>query len=215
MIQLPSIRGLKYPDEAVVRHFFKARLDSRPGRAVELGGGTGNNLSLYKSYGWRVTNVDRDARALADAAHNLGEEAEIVEADLSAGPPPLSGPIDALLIPNMLCYVSAAQAERLLSGVAPLMAPGCAVFVRTRARDDYRYARGRETEPHGFILDTEETGEAGAFNLFYDESALTDLLKRTLGLEPTALLRIRFDNIQSGRLVPGNSDIVVWGQRRS
>jgi SAM-dependent methyltransferase len=210
MRDLREIRGLKYPDEFVVRHFFKRGLSNRTGRVLELGSGTGNNLSLYRHWGWACVGVDYDAAAIADARFNLGEEPQFIQADLSHGLPPLDGPFDVLIIPNLLCYLTIAQARAVLNGLRPLLAAGCEVFVRTRLTDDYRYGKGVEEEADGFRLATPETGEAGLFNLFYTPPALTGLLAETLGLGAPTVLTCRFDNIQAGRAVT-NSDIIVWG----
>lgn len=212
MRPLREIRGLRFPDEYVVRHFFKRGLAGRTGRVLELGCGTGNNLSLYQAWDWTCVGIDRDAAALGDARHNLGDGPELIEADLSTGLPALSGPIDVVLIPNLLCYLTLAQAREVLSGLKPLMAANAEVFVRTRLVDDYRYGRGEEEEPDGFRLATPETGEEGLFNLFYTQAGLIALLNETLGLENPVELAVRYDNIQAGRRVPGNSDLVVWGR---
>jgi SAM-dependent methyltransferase len=211
--ELRDIKGLKFPDEFVVRHFFKRGLAERPGKVLELGSGTGNNLSLYAAYGWRLTGVDYDAAALADARWNLGQAAELIEADLSKGLPALTGPFDALIIPNLLCYLTRDQAAAALSGLRAHLAPGCEVFLRTRLVDDYRYGRGETVEPDGFRLATPETGEAGLFNRFYSQAGLVALIDETLALQDRVELQVRFDNIQAGRLVPSNSDLVVWGRR--
>ena len=212
MRPLPEIRGLKFPDEFVVRHFFKRGLQDRPGRVLELGCGVGNNLGLYQAFGWRITGLDYDKDALADARWNLGDGPELIQADLAHGAPNLDGPFDALIIPNLLCYLTAAQARAMLTGFRPALASGCEVFVRTRLVDDYRYGRGTEEEPDGFRLATPETGEAGLFNRFYTPCGLVALLKETLKLTDVTELSARFDNIQAGRRVPGNSDLVVWGR---
>lgn len=211
MRTITEIRGLKFPDEFVVRHFFKRGLANRTGRVLELGSGTGNNLSLYAQYGWDLTGIDYAAAALEDARWNLGDSSVLIQADLSQGLPPLEGRFDALIIPNLLCYLTLAQARAMLVGLKPHLAHGCAVFVRTRLIDDYRYARGEQVEADGFRLDTPETGEAGLFNLFYTPAGLVSLLDETLGLTEREELAVRFDNIQAGRRVPGNSDLVVWG----
>jgi len=212
MRPLREVRGLKYPDEFVVRHFFKRGLSERSGRVLELGCGTGNNLSLYLECGWACVGVDYDAAALADARFNLGGEPELLRADLSEGLPPLQTTFDALIVANLLCYLTQAQARAVLTGLRPVLAPGCEVFVRTRLTDDYRYGRGREEEPDGFRLATPETGESGLFNRFYTPAGLVELLTATLGLTDRTELAARFDNVQAGRRVPGNSDLIVWGR---
>ncbi len=212
MRALPDIRGLKYPDEFVIRHFFRRGLHQKTGRVVELGGGTGNNLSLYAAYGWDLVDVDYSAEALADCRWNLGEAVTLVEADLSKGLPDL-GPdlIDVLLIPNLLCYLTDAQARTVLSAARARLAPGAEVFVRTRLTDDYRCGKGVEEEPNGWRLNTPETGEAGLFNLFYTEDGLVSRLADALGLTEITALKVKFDNIQNGVRVEPNSDLVVWG----
>jgi SAM-dependent methyltransferase len=212
MRPLREIRGLKYPDEFVVRHFFKRGLSERPGRVLELGCGTGNNLSLYLAWGWSCVGVDYDPAALADARFNLGDGPQFVQADLSRAAPALAGLFDALIVPNLLCYLTLDQARARLSGLRPVLAPGCELFVRTRLVDDYRYGRGKQTEPDGFVLATPETGEAGLFNRFYTAASLCELLTETLGIVERTELTARFDNVQAGRRVPGNSDIIVWGR---
>lgn len=211
MRALPEIRGLKYPDEFIVRHFFKRGLHTRKGRVLELGSGVGNNLSLYLAYGWDCTGVDLDPDALADARHNLGEGPTWVQADLSGGLPALAGPFDAVIIPNLLCYLTLSQARAVLTDLKGVMAPGAELFVRTRLIDDYRYGRGVQEEPDGFRLATPETGEAGLFNRFYTPAGLVELLDECLHLNERTELAVRFDNIQAGHRVPSNSDLVVWG----
>ncbi|MDB5430652.1 MAG: SAM-dependent methyltransferase [Caulobacter sp.] len=212
MRALPDIRGLKFPDEFVVRHAFKRGLMARTGKVLELGCGVGNNLALYRAYGWAVTGIDFDPQALDDARWNLEADATLIQADLSDGLPVVDGPFDAVIIPNLLCYLTLAQAERALSQCAAVLATGAEIFVRTRLLDDYRYGRGEQTETDGFVLDTPETGEAGAFNRFYAAEGLVDLLTRTLKLADVTQLAVRFDNIQAGQAVPNNSDLVVWGR---
>lgn len=212
MRALPEIRGLKYPDEFVARHFFKRGLEKRTGRVLELGCGTGNNLGLYAAYGWALTGLDYDKDALGDARWNLGDTPDLIQADLTGKLPPLEAPYDVLLIANLLCYLTDKQARARLAELKSMLSRNAEVFVRTRLVDDYRYGRGAEEEPDGFRLATPETGEEGLFNLFYTEAGLVTLLTKTLGLTKVQTFRVRFDNLQNGKRVPGNSDIVIWGQ---
>jgi len=212
MRDIPDIRGLRFPDAFVVRHFFKAGLHERPGKVLELGSGTGNNLLLYQAYGWQVTGLDYDAAALEDAAWNLEGKGRMVQADLAQGLPDLGETYDVLLAPNVINYVTGADAERVLTSARRVIPAGAPVFVSARLTDDYRYGRGKQVEEHGFILDTVETGEAGLLNRFYTADGLVDLLDRTLGLTEREELSQRFDNVQGGVRVRGNSDLIVWGK---
>lgn len=212
MRPLTEIRGLRFPDEYLVRHFFRRGLDRAPGKVVELGCGSASNLALYQAFGWQVAGADIDERAIDDARWNLRGEAQLVRADLSAvTPPDLTGPWDALLAPSSLYYLGADNAERLLRDFAARLKPGCEVFVRLRTRDDYRCGRGVEIAPNTWRLATPETGEAGLSVHFYDEAEAVALLRSTLDLQDIAVLRVSFDNIQSGVLISPNSDLLISG----
>ena len=212
MRPLTEIRGLRFPDEFLVRHFFRRGLDRRPGAVVELGCGSASNLALYQAFGWRVAGADIDEKAIDDARWNLRDDATLVVADLSkVSPPELAGPWDALLAPSSLYYLGAENAERLLVDFAPRLKPECEVFVRLRRCDDYRCGRGEEVAPNTWRLATPETGEAGLSVHFYDEAEAVALVRTTLDLQDIAVLRVSFDNIQSGVLVAPNSDLVISG----
>jgi len=212
MRTLRDIRGLKYPDEYVVRWFFKQGLHERPGRLLELGCGVGNNLALPMAYGWNVDGVDLSQAALDDARHNLGPEAGLIHADLSRGLPDAAvGPYDAVMIPNLICYLTFGQAETVLDQLKARLNAGAHVFLRTRLLDDHRCGRGAEIDVRTWRLDTPETGEQGLINRFYDEAELVELLTERLGLADPVALKVRFDNPQGGMIVT-NSDLVVWGR---
>jgi SAM-dependent methyltransferase len=209
---IPDIRGLRFPDEFLVRHFFRRGLHQRAGRVVGLGCGSGCNLALYQAFGWSVAGADIDAQAIEDARWNLGEDAHLVRADLSSvSPRELAGPWDALLAPSSLYYLGTESAERLLRDFAPRLAPGCEVYVRIRRKDDYRCGRGERVAPDTWRLATPETGEAGLINRFYDEAEAVALLRATLDLQDIVVLGLSFDNVQSGVLISPNSDLILTG----
>ena len=57
MNTIKELKGLRFPDEYVIKFFFKSGLHASPGRVVEFGCGNGNNLSLFRAYGWDVTGL--------------------------------------------------------------------------------------------------------------------------------------------------------------
>jgi SAM-dependent methyltransferase len=81
-----------------------------PGAAVlDLACGSGRHVAWLLAQGYRVTGVDRDAAALAQAAAsaasavNAADRLELITADIEAGPWPLAGRrFGAIVITNYL-----------------------------------------------------------------------------------------------------------------
>ena len=211
-----NLRGMRYPDEYVIRMFFKEGLQRAPGRLLELGCGSGNNLLLFHGFDWQVVGVDISAASLADAAHNLSDGSPtvtLVQADLAQEMPDLNGPFDAIILPSFNYYIPRRSFVRVLSDCNRLLASGGLFYVRCRTRDDWRYGRGREVERDGFVLECSETGELGLLNVFYDVDELLATVEAALGpLRHRQVLRTRYDNAQSG-VVISNDDVVIWGRR--
>nr|WP_184299786.1 class I SAM-dependent methyltransferase [Roseateles oligotrophus] len=89
----------------------------RPGAtALDLACGSGRHLRHLAGLGLRVTGVDRDAAALAPLRQEL-KEAEIIQADIEAGPWPLAGrAFDLVLVSN---YLWRPLLPQIMAAVAP------------------------------------------------------------------------------------------------
>ncbi len=219
MLTLSNIKGLKYPDDQLIKFFFKENLHTRKGRVLELGCGNGNNLMLFFQYGWDCEGLDFNPLSISDANYNFGQTSEFdnqfsfTEHDLRTGLPLSLKSCDVLLLPSVLYYLPRVAAARCLKEARRLLAPGCFFFIRMRTPRDYRFHRGKEVERNGFVLDISETGEKGALVVFYHEYEIVDLLRESVGIDPESL-RITYvgaENIQNGQPV-WNDDIVLWGK---
>ena len=75
----------------------------KPGsRVLDLACGGGRHVQWLASLGHHVTGLDRDAEALA-RVHEAVPEAELLQADVEAGPWPLTGrQFDAIVVTNYL-----------------------------------------------------------------------------------------------------------------
>ena len=138
MQPLNKLRGMRFPDEYIVKMFFKEGLQHSPGRVLELGCGSGNNLMLFHEFGWQVIGVDISRDALSDAVHNLAggpDTVTMLHADLAQGMPALIGEFDAIILPSINYYVPRASFRKLLADCSRLLKQGgCFFCVLARAR---------------------------------------------------------------------------------
>jgi len=98
----------------------------RPGRALDLGCGTGANSVFLGQHGFDVTGVDFAPAALAKAARAAeaaGVKIDLVEDDLTALRR-VSGPFDVLVDYGTLDDLSASDRDRYVRNVVPLARPG-------------------------------------------------------------------------------------------
>ena len=218
--RIKDIRGLKYPEEYLIRFFFKHGLHNAPGKVLEAGCANGCNLRLFREYDWKTVGIDISGDALADGAANFagmtGAESayRFIEHDLSKGlPQDINGPLDCVLFPSSLYYIPRVSAIQVLRDARKLVRPGAAFYLRMRTPRDYRFGRGEPAETNGFRLTTEVTGERGVLNVFYHEYELVDMLREHLGAEPALMkiLQVDYQNIQNDVSV-SNSDAIIWGR---
>ncbi|HEX5398550.1 MAG TPA: class I SAM-dependent methyltransferase [Verrucomicrobiae bacterium] len=221
-MKLNELRGLKYPDDFVIKFFFKNGLHNRKGRVLELGCSNGNNLMMFREYGWEINGVDISAPALADAEFNFQPPptspapCRFIRHDLARGlPRVVRGHFDVILIPNVLNYLMRNEALSLLRAARRHAKPGTRVFVRTRSVRDYRHRRGQSVGGGSFRMTTDETGEKGLINTCYRECELADMVRNQFGVRAASLqvFSVESENLHGGLAVL-NSDIVVWGTIR-
>jgi 2-polyprenyl-3-methyl-5-hydroxy-6-metoxy-1,4-benzoquinol methylase len=96
-----------------------------PGRALDLGCGTGTNAITLARHGWQVTGVDFIPKAIRTArrkAAKAGLRIDFHLADVSALDF-LSGPYDYVLDIGCLISLSAAQQKEYARGLARLLRP--------------------------------------------------------------------------------------------
>lgn len=204
-------RGLRFPDEFLVRHFFRFNRHMRPGRVLELGCGNGSNLECYALYGHSITGVDIAECALDDARWNFNDQGDWRAQDLSKGLPPLEGIFDTLLMPSSMYYIPRASFMTCLQDIKKHLAPETVFLIRMRTLADYRFGRGAEVERNGYLLSTNETGEQGLLNVFYTEYEICELLRLHLGASDFHVLHVQFESERPGGGVIFNSDVIISG----
>lgn len=221
MIDIVDLKGLRFPDEYLIRFFFKEQLDTSPGSVLELGCGNGNNLMLFNQYGWNVVGIDHNEESINNANYNFknyGKEGIaylFVRHDLTNGvrlEENIENKFNVIIMANSLYYIPRKSMLQCLKDIKDLLSLNGKFFIRMRAVNDYRFGRGKEVEKNGYTLDIVETNEKGLLNVFYYEYELIDILRETIGPDMSSLkiLRVYYENVENDVLV-GNSDIVIWG----
>jgi SAM-dependent methyltransferase len=120
MLLTPMTHGSRPPSEWLLRW---AHLLPAGGQALDLACGSGRHVRWLAEHGHHVTAVDRDAAAVQP----LRPLAEVIVADLEAGPWPLAGRrFDIVLVTNYLW-------RPLLPAIVDSVAPGGVLLYETFA----------------------------------------------------------------------------------
>lgn len=220
---IKDFEGLKFPDEFIIKFFFKESLHTSIGSVLELGCANGNNLNLFYQYGYDVVGVDISRDAISMAERNFARlktdsnlqnsfsfiQRNILEINELSNPEPF----DVVLLPNVINYLKKDEIETVLAIIKKnsLLKSGGYTFIRTRSLKDYRYNRGKRVGENEFVLSTKETGEDGLINTFFYESELVKLLECFFDFQYKYVFNIDSQNLQNSVIVP-NSDIVIWGK---
>ena len=220
---IKDLEGLRFPDDYVIRFFFKEGLNRKRGRVLELGCGNGNNLLMFYQYGWEVAGVDnnKDSIRLAKTNFNkcqnyykLTNKFSFFIQDMVRFCATYKGyPFDVLLLPGSIYYLDYKQIIKLFSKIREerMINHNSLIFIRTRSPADYRYARGRKIGEKTFRLNIKETGEWGCLCTFLQESELNNILEDNFTFAYKRFFRCDFDNYQIGYTI-ANSDIIFWGK---
>ncbi len=207
--------GLLYPDLYVIKYFFKNGMDRSPGSVLELGCGNGNNLKLFRDFGWRSVGLDNSAEAIGDARSNFDTDdpssIEFHQWDLNDGLPHLEEDFDVLLVPNSAYYIDRHALAKLLTECRGVLREGASYMLSWRSTSDWRFGRGRQAGENAFILETDVTGDMGAQMTFYEPEEMVALIESQLGpIASSLVLSYDYQNLQRGEVID-NHDFIIWG----
>jgi SAM-dependent methyltransferase len=220
MKNITMLRGLKYPDEYMIKFFFKQKLHEKKGNVIEFGCSNGNNLSLFYQYGYSTAGVDYSLKNIQNANYNFSNIYES-NANFSFFSENMLDYIqkkdtikyDVFMIPNVISYLTKKEFISFLQTAKSnkIFTQGADFFLRTRTIRDYRFGLGTEVAPNSFQMTDNITGEANAICTCYEEHELLDLLKTHLNIKDFFIFYLDNQNYQSGRTIL-NADVVIWGK---
>lgn len=221
-MRLKDILGLKYPDEFIIKFFFKERLFENVGNVLELGCANGNNLSLFYNFGWNVCGVDIDNQGIDWANNNYQlYKKEINGKNISAFyvndminylKKNTFKPFDVLLLPSSIYYLEKGKIEELFSLIKEkhILKPGGLMFLRIRTTRDYRNKIGRKLNKSSRLMTTNETNEKNCIITFFTLHSFIKLLDNFFYTKDLKVMNSNVENFVHGKLI-FNSDIIIWG----
>ena len=219
-MNIQDIKGLKYPDEYIIKFFFKQKLNQKKGNVIEFGCSNGNNLSLFYQYHYTTSGVDYSQENIKNAIYNFSN---IYNSDVTFSfynenmldyiQKDSDLQYDVFMLPNVISYLTKSEFISFLKNVQKnkIYKKNADFFLRARTIRDYRFGLGEEIEPGSFRMTDNTTGELNAICTCYEEHELLDLLKTYLSIKDFFIFYLDNQNDQSGRTIL-NSDIVIWGK---
>ena len=206
-----------YPDDYLIRYFFKSNFNSRTsGHVLELGCGDGNNLELFYKFGWSVTGFDYSLESITRAQTRI-PEGTFHREDLNQAA--RAGWLlsflekekyDVVILANSTYYLTREARLNLLRDMSHLVRDGGSFFLRERLLTDGRREISEHTKGGYFLISSNQTGELGLrIILSSREQVMADLAN--LGFEQSSLtiLECKYDNVQNAKLI-SNHDLIVW-----
>jgi SAM-dependent methyltransferase len=108
-----------------------------PGRALDLGCGTGTNVRYLAEHGWDATGVDAEPLAIEGATARLADapDVRLILGDVTRlGSLGLAGPFDLLLDIGCFHSIEVSRRGAYAAGAAAVARPGATLFVFAFAR---------------------------------------------------------------------------------
>ena len=218
-----NINGLKYPDEALTRFFFKSGLNDIKESVLELGCNSGNNLRLFYEYGWDVTGVDLCKTSLSAAEENLlalqqeyqlKNRISLVHDDMLHFFESTSmESVHTVLFPSSLFYLAYADIVRTLEILSKKIRPGGYLFLKVLTDSDYRFTNVNKEKISEFSyrINFIETGEYSQIITFLSREQWQSLLEKYFVFESLDILDLDYESVQNGITIR-NSNIICYGR---
>ncbi|MBX2078143.1 class I SAM-dependent methyltransferase [Campylobacter peloridis] len=218
---IKDLKGLKFPDNAIIKFFFKNNLHNSSNlKVLEFACSNGNNLSLFANYDYECIGVDLSKENIDNANYNFkniiqAKKYEFFNDDI------LEFPIknqninaDIFLIPNVINYLKRDDFIKLLklSKENNMYKENALFFLRTRSIKDFRYGYGEKIDHNCFKVIDNTTSELGCINTLYQEYELIQILKEYLCLFNFKVLNYESTNVMGDdEILVNDNDIVIYG----
>jgi SAM-dependent methyltransferase len=174
----------QYPSEITVRFLFanfpQDFENRRNLKILDIGCGGGRHVKLLAEQGFDAYGIDFSAEGIKHTNEVLSRFN--LEAHLEVGGvdnlPYADNFFDGAIAFAVFYYADAEGMRKDLDELHRVLKRGGRALVVTRTTDDYRFGKGKQTEPNTFILDISETNEQGMTMHFLNKEMVYDYCSR-------------------------------------
>jgi SAM-dependent methyltransferase len=146
-------------------------------RVLELGCGNGKTLTAMIQRRWEVTAIDFATRAVTLSKRLIGGSSygDVMVADARCLPFK-NNSFDAVFALHVIGHMHKVDRGRIISELPHILKPGGTIFFSDFSINDFRFGKGKETEPATFWR------SPGIITHYFTQEEVTDLFSKfTLG----------------------------------
>jgi SAM-dependent methyltransferase len=216
---IKKFKGLLFPDEYIIKFFFKKKLNKIKDNVLELGCSNGNNLNLFYNYGWNVTGVDNNKRNILDAKHNFSiskkklstknnffffkkDMVEFIKDQKKLK-------FNTIIFSNSLYYLKHEKIIEILNLIKDKINNKTNIFFRVRLKGDQRAKMSKKISKFTHLINFNNTNEINCFNTFFSKKEFLDLLNRIFKIKSETSLEIKYENLINNKIFI-NNDLIFW-----
>lgn len=216
---IKQLQGLLFPDDYLVKFFFKTKLNKRKKNVLELGCSNGNNLSLFFNYGWNVSGVDSNLKNILNAKHNFkilkkklflqNNYLFFKEDMLSFIKKQDNLSYDTIIFANSLYYLEYQQIIEILDCIKNKISKKTNIFFRIRLKGDQRAKISKKISKFTHLINFKRTNEMNCFNTFFTKQKFITMIRNKFNTKSETVLEIKYENLINNKVF-FNNDLVFW-----
>jgi len=219
MTMIKQLKGLQFPDDYLIKFFFKTKLNKKKKNVLELGCSNGNNLNLFFNYGWNVTGVDNNKKNIINAKHNfkvlkkklfLKNNYFFFEEDmLSFIKKQDNLSYDTIIFANSLYYLEYQKIIEILDCIKNKISKKTNIFFRIRLSGDQRAKMSKKISKFTHLINFKNTNEINCLNTFFTKQKFITMIKNKFNVKSETSLEIKYENLINNKIF-FNNDLVFW-----
>ena len=216
---IKEFKGLLFPDEYVIKFFFKKKLQKIKNNVIEFGCSNGNNLNLFYNYGWNVTGIDINEKNIINAKHNFSIHKKKLSAknnyffvkkdmyDFIKDQKELK--FNTIIFANSLYYLPYEKIIELLYFIKSKIKNNINIFFRIRLRGDERAKMAKKISKFTYLIKFNTTHEMNCCNTFFSKKEFLDLINKIFKVKHKTSLEIKYENLINNKIFI-NNDLILW-----